>query len=160
MTPIGPLTPDRLARIVALNNADAEALSPLDADRLGHLLDQAFWTARVGDVDGFVLTFDETANYDSPNYRWFRARHDRFVYIDRVVVAAAARGRGHARQLYQGVLTAAIAAGHTTIAAEVNCVPPNPASDAFHAAFGFQEAGRAAIHGGAKTVRYLARAVA
>ena len=34
---------------------------------------------------------------------------------------------------------------------------PNPASDAFHAALGFSEVGGGAIHGGAKTVRYLTR---
>jgi len=37
--------------------------------------------------------------------------------------------------------------------------PPNPASDAFHAAHGFSEVGRSAIHGGSKTVRYLSRAL-
>jgi uncharacterized protein len=39
----------------------------------------------------------------------------------------------------------------------VNSDPPNPASDAFHAALGFEVVGEAAIHDGAKTVRYLAR---
>jgi hypothetical protein len=38
---------------------------------------------------------------------------------------------------------------------EVNSDPPNPPSDALHASLGFKEVGSAAIHGGAKTVRYL-----
>ena len=42
---------------------------------------------------------------------------------------------------------------------EVNCEPPNPASDAFHAAVGFTEVARAAIHRGSKVVRYLARSI-
>ena len=46
-----------------------------------------------------------------------------------------------------------------TVVCEVNREPPNPASDAFHAALGFSEVGLAAIHGGSKTVRYLARAL-
>jgi predicted GNAT superfamily acetyltransferase len=45
--------------------------------------------------------------------------------------------------------------GHELIACEVNADPPNPASDAFHAALGFKPVGLAAIHGGSKTVRYL-----
>jgi predicted GNAT superfamily acetyltransferase len=36
-------------------------------------------------------------------------------------------------------------------------VPPNPASDAFHAKFGFAEVGRAASPDGNKAVRYLTR---
>jgi predicted GNAT superfamily acetyltransferase len=155
--PIGPVAPDHLDRLLALNNAHAAELSLLDAARLASLLQQAFWAARVGDVDAFMLTLDQSADYDSPNHRWFRDRYPRFVYVDRVVVAPAARGRGLARLLYAGVLHAAAAAGHTAIMAEVNTIPPNPASDALHAALGFHEVGAASIHGGAKTVRYLMR---
>ena len=49
--------------------------------------------------------------------------------------------------------------GHDMVVCEVNRDPPNPASDAFHAAQGFTEMGQAAIHQGSKTVRYLARAI-
>jgi len=157
--PIGPLAPDHLDRLLALNNAHAAELSLLDAARLASLLLQAFWAARVGDVDAFMLTLDQSADYDSPNHRWFRDRYPRFVYVDRLVVTPGARGRGLARLLYAGVLCAAASAGHTAIMAEVNAIPPNPASDALHAALGFHEVGAASIHGGAKTVRYLMRAL-
>ena len=159
--PLGPMTPDRRDRLLALNNAHAAELSWLDSGRLAMLAGQVFWAGRIGDVDGFVLTFDHTAEYDSPNYRWFRDRFDRFAYIDRIVVAPAARRRGAARLLYDSVLEAAEAAGHPAVMAEVNCEPPNPVSDAFHAAFGFQEIGRADVPssrpGTARTVRYLTR---
>jgi predicted GNAT superfamily acetyltransferase len=106
-----------------------------------------------------MLVLDESAGYDSPNFGWFRARYPRFLYVDRVVVASHARGRGLARQLYAALITAAAQAGHARIVCEVNVSPPNPASDAFHAALGFVEIGQASIHGGAKTVRYLERAL-
>ncbi|RUZ33524.1 GNAT family N-acetyltransferase, partial [Mesorhizobium sp. M7A.F.Ca.US.003.02.1.1] len=48
---------------------------------------------------------------------------------------------------------------HTLVTCEVNTAPPNPASDAFHAALGFVEAGGAVIHGGKKAVRYYARQI-
>jgi predicted GNAT superfamily acetyltransferase len=86
--------------------------------------------------------FDERAAYESVNYRWFHARYPRFVYVDRVVVAAAARGRGYARTLYTELFRIAREAGHQIITCEVNLVPPNPGSDAFHAALGFSEVGR------------------
>lgn len=152
-----PLALDRLDGVLALNNAHAAELSLLDLGRLAGLVRQALWAAQAGDVDGFLLLLDETAAYDSPNFRWFKERHGRFAYVDRVVVAPHARGRGLARRLYAGAFAAACAAGQQVVAAEVNRVPPNPASDAFHAALGFREVGQAAIHGGARTVRYLLR---
>ncbi len=154
-----PLSLDRLDGVLALNNDHAAELSLLDAPRLANLVRQAFWAARVAEADAFMLTLDQSADYDSPNFGWFRNRFGRFVYVDRIAVAPAARGRGLAQLLYAGLLQAAAAAGHTMVAAEVNLDPPNPASDALHAALGFQEVGQATIHGGAKTVRYLTRAV-
>jgi predicted GNAT superfamily acetyltransferase len=154
---INPLTPNRLDRLLALNNAHAAELSLLDATRLTHLLHPSVWAARIGDVDAFMLMLDQSADYDSPNHRWFRDRYPRFAYVDRIAVAPAARGRGLARALYAAAIQAAAAAGHTAIAAEVNSDPPNPASDALHAVLGFQQVGAASIHGGAKTVRYLMR---
>lgn len=105
------------------------------------------------------MAFDEGADYDSPNYLWFRARHSRFVYVDRVAVDRAMRKRGLAQLLYEDLFRCAAGAGHDRIVCEVNSDPPNPASDAFHEALGFTEVGHAAIHGGAKTVRYLSRSL-
>jgi predicted GNAT superfamily acetyltransferase len=87
-----PLSPTVEPAVLALNNAHAAELSWLDGDRLTFLLRQAFHARRIGEVDGFLLAFDQGAAYDSPNYLWFRQRYRRFVYVDRVVVAPAARG--------------------------------------------------------------------
>ena len=144
--------------VLELNNAHATELSLLDAAGLAALLQGAFFARRVGALDGFLLALDEAhPEYRSPNYLWFRARFPRFAYIDRVVVASAARRQGVAARLYAGLARHASAAGHHLLACEVNADPPNPASDAFHAALGFVAVGEAAIHGGAKTVRYLTR---
>lgn len=154
---IRPFDPAQASRVQALNNEHAEELSLLDADRLAELVCQAFLARRIGDVEAFLLAFDQDADYGSPNFLWFRARYPRFVYVDRIVVARSARGRGHARRLYDDLFRHALDAGHERVVCEVNREPPNPASDALHAALGFSEVGVAAIHGGAKTVRYLAR---
>jgi len=154
--PIGPHTE---AAVLALNNAHAIELSWLEPEHLGTLIGQAFYARRIGAVDAFLLAFDQAAQYDSPNYLWFRERYPRFVYIDRVVVEPLARRRGYARLLYADLLLHARRAGHHLVGCEVNSDPPNPASDAFHAALQFAEIGTASIHGGAKTVRYLARTI-
>jgi predicted GNAT superfamily acetyltransferase len=159
---VTPLTAQDLAgadgaALLTLNNAHAVELSWLEPERLAHLVAEAFVARRVGVADALLLTFDQAADYDSPNFVWFRERYPAFVYVDRVVVADGARGRGLARRLYDDLFAAAKAAGHERIVCEVNADPPNPASDAFHAALGFVPVGTAAIHGGKKTVTYLER---
>ena len=140
--------------LLELNNAHAIELSWLEPERLRHLVAQAFLARRIGEVEALLLAFDQDAEYDSPNFLWFRARFPRFVYVDRVVVAATARGRGHARRLYGDLFEHALRAGHDRVVCEINSDPPNPASDAFHAALGFSEIGTGSP-GGGKTVRYL-----
>ncbi|MER8631256.1 GNAT family N-acetyltransferase [Mesorhizobium opportunistum] len=158
-SPISRVSQGDEASILALNNEHAAELSWLEAERLSFLLGEAFYARRIGDLEAFIMTFDQDASYDSPNFVWFRERYERFVYVDRVVVAAHARGRGHARLLYQDLFDHAQRAGHTLVTCEVNSDPPNPASDAFHATLGFAEVGDAVIHGGKKAVRYYARQI-
>jgi predicted GNAT superfamily acetyltransferase len=151
--------PDSVGRgLLDLNNAHAVELSWLEAGDFARLVGSAFLALRIGDADALLIAHDQDAAYDSPNFLWHRARFDRFVYVDRVVVAAHARGRGLARQLYLALFQAAKAAGHRRIVCEVNLDPPNPASDAFHAALGFVEVGRARLTARDKEVRYLALA--
>ena len=146
---------EHLSAALALNNAHATELSLLDAGQLRSLVDQAFYAVIEPPADAFLIALDQTAMYDSPNFAWHQARHERFVYVDRLVVAYAARGRGLARQMYAGLFATTLAAGHTQVLCEVNSDPPNSASDALHASLGFKPIGTARIHGGTKTVRYL-----
>jgi uncharacterized protein len=143
--------------LLALNNAHARELSWLEPEKLAHLVGEAFFVRRIGNLDAFMLALDQDAHYDSPNFIWFQKRYPRFVYIDRVVVAASARGRGYARRLYRELFEHAARAGHARVVCEVNVSPPNPESDALHTSLGFVEIGSASVHGGAKTVRYLER---
>ncbi len=150
--------PARAEALRALNNAHATELSWLEPDRLRSLVAAAFMAARVGEADAFLLAFDQDAPYDSPNFRWFQARFDRFVYVDRVVVAPQARGLGLARRLYDALGQRTRAAGLPRLTCEVNAVPPNPASDALHRSLGFETVGEGRLPGG-KTVRYMSREV-
>ncbi len=153
-TDIAPTEPLGQA-LLALNNAHAQELSWLEPERLEYLVSEAFLARRIGDLDAFLLAFDQGARYDSPNYLWFRTRYQRFVYVDRIVVASSARGRGCARRLYHDLFEHALRAGHDRVFCEVNVSPPNPVSDAFHAALGFVEVGTAEV--GNRIVRYLSR---
>lgn len=159
--------------LLALNNHHSTELSPLTLVEFDCLIRQAFYAAAIGDADALLLTFDQSADYASPNFLWFRdyfaaksapslasqeeSSSSDFVYVDRVVTSPAARGKGYARALYSELFQRAKSAGHSRIVCEVNFDPPNPASDAFHAALGFHEVGRASIHNHTKSVRYLLR---
>jgi predicted GNAT superfamily acetyltransferase len=149
-----------LEAILHLNNTEAVATSWLEPGSLAALLSEAFYVGHVAaGADAFLIAFDERASYEGINYRWFCSRLARFVYIDRIVVNAACRGQGLARRLYAQLAEAARQAGHTEIVCEVNFDPPNPVSDAFHAALGFREVGRGSPMPG-KVVRYLAWSLA
>jgi uncharacterized protein len=124
------------------------------------MLSTAFHSASVGvGKDGLLIAFDQDAAYQSPNFLWFKARYDTFVYVDRIIVAAHARGRGLARTFYEDLFDRARKAGHQRIVCEVNLDPPNPGSLNFHAALGFVGVGEAVLENG-KTVQYMERALA
>lgn len=149
---------DLRAALLALNNAHAVELSLADEARMAMLVERAFLAARVGKLDAALIAFDQDADYDSTNFLWFRARYPRFVYVDRIVTAPHARGRGLARRLYAHLFEQARLAGHERVVCEVNSDPPNPVSEAFHQALGFEPIGEAML-GNGKTVTYLMRSV-
>ena len=145
-----------IAGFLALNRECESQLWPLTEDELRRLIEIAYLAKLTDDGLAMLIAFDEHAPYDSPNHRWFRERYPRFAYVDRVAVSEKARGRGLARKLYEELFAKARADGHTVVCAEVYSDPPNPQSDAFHAAMGFIEIGRATLPDrGGKTVRYL-----
>lgn len=141
--------------VLALNQEHVAELSPLSPGRLQELLVAAFYARAIDDRAAFLLAFDQDADYDSPNFLWFRERFACFAYVDRIAVSGDQRGRGLARRLYSDLIQAARAAAQPRIVCEVNSDPPNPASDAFHTAFGFREAGCAELPERGKSVRYL-----
>lgn len=146
-----------LPTLLELNNDHALELSELTADEFRELVKVAWRTRVADDLSAMVIAFDQDTARSSQNFDWFKARYQRFAYVDRVVVAPAARGQGLARALYDDVIAAARAAGQPLLCAEVNLDPPNPASDALHTAMGFAPVGSAALVGRDKSVRYYVR---
>jgi hypothetical protein len=155
-------TPDDFPAILALNAESVHFLSPLDAVRLRLLHAQAAYHRVVEHeqkVAAFLLAFRQGAGYDSPNYRWFAQHYARFLYIDRIVVDASARGLGFGAQLYEDILMFAAATNAARLTAEFDVEPPNPVSAAFHQRFGFREVGTQWIGGDKKQVSLQAREV-
>jgi uncharacterized protein len=157
---LGNLTLPDVPGIISLNNEHVLETSLLDDAGLAELLRMAFYARGVDEgKTAFLIALDHQAAYVNPNFSWFAARYNSFVYIDRVIVSAAARGRGLAKELYRDLFAAAMQRGHERVVCEVNSKPPNPASQAFHAAMGFAVVGEATIHGGEKSVCYLEKSL-
>ncbi len=145
--------------VFALNRIHEVELSPLSRSGLTELVAEAAYARVVDDRAAYLIAFDQDADYDSPNFLWFRARLARFIYVDRIAVSHAHRGRGLARILYEDLFRFASRDNHEVIVCEVNSEPPNPASDAFHQALDFTEMGVAHLEDRDKTVRYLSRSL-
>jgi len=155
-------TPSDYAAILAINLESEHFLAPLDLAQLARLHAMAD-RLRVVDVGGevaaFLIVLREGAAYDSPNYRYFATRQDRFLYVDRIVVAGAHQREGWGDALYRELFEYARHVGVPSVTCEVDVVPPNDGSHRFHARFGFHELGRQWVADGRKQVSLQEAAV-
>jgi predicted GNAT superfamily acetyltransferase len=152
-----------LASLADLNDAAAPAVNALGlAGLTAHVpvCELALVAESGGELLGFLLALAPGADYASENYRWFSAYVPGSLYVDRIVVAPAAHGRGVGRALYEAVDARARELGLGVVTCEVNLEPPNPQSLAFHERLGFGRVGEQATKGGAVVVALLTRAVA
>lgn len=138
---VRPVTPADLPAVRRLNEANVPAVGPWDPVRESLFLEraEAFWVAEddPGSLSAIFVGLLHGHAYDSPNYRWFSDRHERFAYVDRIALAPSARGTGLADELYDRFEDLAMGTGVGVLCAEVNVVPPNPRSMAFHRRRGF-----------------------
>jgi predicted GNAT superfamily acetyltransferase len=138
-----PLRDTDVADVLTLNERNVVKLAPMDEVRL-HELREVADRFDVLDVDGafagFVVTFAPGTAYDSENYRWFTGRHERFYYLDRIVLHDDFRRRGLGSFVYDEMER--VAAPYTRLCLEVNLLPRNDASLAFHDRRGYREVGR------------------
>ena len=139
---------DDALRVV--NAANVPEVGPLDDARL-ELFATSAATFDVVELDGLVagvfVGLAEGLPYESPNYRWFAQRHERFAYVDRIALQPEARGLGIADELYDRFERWAAGTGRRVACAEVNVVPPNLRSLRFHERRGFVVVGELAPYG-------------
>lgn len=139
------------AAVLRLNAESEAVLSSMDGLRfrtLAAMAEMLQVADAAGQVVGFFMAFADGRAYDSVNYRWFAARLKRFLYIDRLTLDPPYRGVGIGTQFYRLAERYARAADLTWLAAEVDVIPPNPVSLAFHDRLGFVEVERQTVSGG------------
>jgi predicted GNAT superfamily acetyltransferase len=141
--------------MLRLNDEWVRFTSALDTDALARLHAASVYHRVVESgvhVLGFLLALREGADYASPNYRWFDDRGGAFLYVDRVIVDAAAQGHGVGQMLYDDLIAFARSADIGRIVCELDIEPPNAASARFHDSYGFSEVGTQLVADGAKRV--------
>ena len=151
---VRPLDPSLMRSAHALNQHFASEISDVSLERFSELAALAVLARVIGRVDGFLMAFDENTPEQGENHGWFKAHYPRFIYIDRVAVSPRLHGQGLARRLYRDAFGWASSQAYPLVCCEVNVLPPNPRSDAFHDALGFTEIAQRTLADG-KRVRYL-----
>ena len=149
------------AAVLAMNNASTPHVNALTTEEFSWLQSHAAYFRVAEDasgIAGFVLCLAAGLDYWSDNYKWFAARHDDFLYLDRVVVAERARRLGVGRALYADLHR--VAAGRwPRVTLEVNLRPANPNSVAFHEALGYEAVGVREYDDGEHAVQMFTKAV-
>lgn len=158
---IRSLHPDDLAVLADLNDAAVPAVNALGPQGLAAHAPRCELALVADDGAGpvgLLLALAPGADYASENYRWFSAHRPGTMYVDRVVVAPAAHGRGIGRALYAATAQRAVELGLDEVTCEVNLDPPNPSSLAFHRRLGFEQVGTQRTTGGTVEVALLVAA--
>lgn len=148
-------TKDDFAAIVEINQAEVIYTSPMDDQRL-ELLDSlaAYHSVCVYEeqVVGFLIAIKSGTPFENDNFKWFSARYDNFLYIDRAVIRPGYQGRKIGSALYQDIFTFAKREKISRITLEVYSFPPNLRSLAFHDHLGFKTVGERKIEESGKTL--------
>jgi predicted GNAT superfamily acetyltransferase len=140
--------------LLDLNARALPEVNPMDDRLLQWFLDRAAYF-RILEFDARLATFlvavSHDSGYESEYFEWFVQRYERFLYIDRVIVAAWARRKRFAWHLFEDVASFAQREQYL-LASDVYSHPPNEPSLAFHRKFGFEQVGTQRIAGGTKVV--------
>lgn len=133
--------------LLELNNAAVPDIGEVTLEKARWLVDHLVLPGLAlldGRPAGLLVVMTDQSGYDSDFYRWFTDRYENFLYIDRIVVADWARGRGIAKHFYQTIDHRAHEQ-QMAIVADVYCEPPNTPSLNLHHTMGFEEVGRQAF---------------
>jgi uncharacterized protein len=139
-----------LDTILAINNSAGPSILPIDRARMARFLEIAryFRVAEIeGQVAGFLIGLTPEADYDSPNFTWFKSRYAEFVYIDRVVLTPNHRRSGVGRLFYADILSFS-EVRQPLLVTEVFIEPRDDVSIVFFETQGFVEAGQQQLANG------------
>ena len=161
--PLRPVGSGDLVALATLNDAAVPAVNRLGLDGLTTHVPECDLAVvaddSAGQPAGFLLALAPGSPYASENYLWLEAHRPGSLYVDRIVVAPHAHGRGIGRALYGAAFARAADLALAEVTCEVNLDPPNPGSLAFHGRLGFVQVAEQVTKGGTVRVALMARGV-
>jgi predicted GNAT superfamily acetyltransferase len=131
--------------VLRINEDSSPAVSELSAaevERLAVDASLAWVVVADGAVIGYLIGYVKSDAYGGEEFAWLKQRLPGFVYIDQVALAPAYRRQGIGGRLYSELELWGRRRQYACLTCEVNLVPPNPESMAFHRRQGFVEIGR------------------
>ena len=138
-----PFSDSDLHQIWSINQENIpEVGNVANLERLNQLID---WSSHVlvvreQEIAGFIILMRENQNYDSLNYDFFNSQNYPFLYVDRIAIKEGHRRQGLGKMIYEKTIDMANDLNLPTCC-EVNTIPRNGPSLAFHDNFGFKEVG-------------------
>ncbi len=132
-----------LEAVLAVNNSAGAGILPMDHEKLRFFWEQADYFRVIeqeGTISGFLIALSQDAPHTSSNFLWFRERFDKFLYIDRIVIARPRRGGGRGRAMYADVINFA-EPRYPALCCEVFVDGGDNPALLFHASMGFKETG-------------------
>ena len=138
-----PFSDSDLDQIWSINQENIpEVGNVANLERLNQLID---WSSHVlvvreQEIAGFIILMRENQDYDSLNYDFFNSQNYPFLYVDRIAIKEGHRRQGLGKMIYEKTIDIANDLNLPTCC-EVNTIPRNGPSLAFHDNFGFKEVG-------------------
>ena len=138
-----PIADSDLDQMFAINQENIPEVG--DVKNLDRLKDLIEWSSHVivvrsHEIAGFIILMRENITYDSLNYEFFNGQDQAFLYVDRIAIKDGHRRQGLGRMIYEETIEIANQL-HVMTCCEVNTVPRNDPSLAFHKSFEFREVG-------------------
>ena len=138
-----PLSSSDLESIWTINQANIPEVGNIDCiKRLKRLIDWSchLIVVRNKEIVGFIILMRENQSYESLNYEFFNSQGYPFLYVDRIAIKEEHRRKGLGQMIYSKTIDIAKELNLPTCC-EVNTLPKNEPSLAFHDSFGFEDVG-------------------
>jgi len=132
---------DAIFKLNQLNTPEVGALESIE--HLMKLIELSAYNLLMlhdEEIVGFIICMREGSIYESENYKFFKHRLKKFLYVDRVVIDVNHRRSGLGIAIYEDIF-AHSNNENLPVALEVNTQPINQPSLNFHEKMGFEKVG-------------------